>query len=743
MQRSKLKVKPDRPMIPRRKDGFRMRACTVWALSVPLLITGTALPALSEPAKSKSSSTIPKPGVASAAEAAYIARLDNAIAPASGYPVTSEDAALVKNAIKAIGAKNLVKGEELKAKVKDPIARKLIYWYNLRSGNGEPKAYRDFLNANPAWPNRALLTRRMEEAVFKEGGTAASIHAFFKDRPPETGAGKAALASALLAQGNEAEAKRLAALAWRENAIPTRLESGFLKRFGKLLTAADHKWRLDQLIIDSPRWSGQRKSRAAVAKRLIPLLPAAEQKKARARLAVFQLSKSSRRKIEALPAESDPDWGVVFHRIQALRRSKKTSESTKLLLGAPLEEAKIVVPDAWWTERRAHAYIALKANKYKLAYDLVAEAGPLTVNPLKDQQFTAGWIALRYLKKPDLAEPHFVAFKKAADGPLSRSKSNYWMGRLAEAKGKKDEAKKHYEAATQDLDTFHGLLSLQKLRPGNQPIPLKPPAEPDAALIDRFNSLDAIKAAVIARKSSLSPYIVRSFIDHFRREVFETEAGFALVAHFAEALGDTQMAVRTGKTAIARRHNLINYAYPVHPFPAYTPLRKPPETALLLGIARQETEFNSLIVSGAGAKGLLQVMTITAKHVCRDYKIKCHIKKLLSDPSYNAKIASAYIGDRMKEFRGSYVLTFAGYNAGPGRARQWIREFGDPRNPKIDPIDWIERIPFEETRKYVAKVLSNLQIYRARLGEENPLRLDKDLNRARTGRAVKATSSTQ
>ena len=720
-----------------------MLASIGWMLPILLLLTGTAPPALSEAVKSKSSSTIPKPGVASAEEATYIARLDKAIAPASGHPVTSEDAALIKNAIKAIGAKNLAKAEELRAKIRGPIARKLIYWYNLRSGNGEPKAYKEFLDANPAWPNRALITRRMEEAVFKEGGTASSIRAFFQNRPPETGAGKAALASALLAEGNEAEAKRLAALVWRENAIPASLESGFLKRFGKLLTAADHKWRLDRLIIDSPRWSGRRKSRAAVAKRVIQLLPAAEKKKAYARLAVFQRSKGSRRKIEALPAESSPDWGVVFHRIQALRRSKKTSESTKLLLGAPLEEAKIVVPDAWWQERRAHAYIALKANKYKLAYDLVAEAGPLTVNPLKDQQFTAGWIALRYLKKPGLAEPHFVAFKKAADGPLSRSKSNYWMGRLAEAKGKPDEANKHYEAATQDFDTFHGLLSMQKLRPGNQPIPLKPPADPSAALIERFNELDAVKAAVIVRKSSLNPYILRSFIDHFRTDVFKTEAGFALAAHFAEALGDTQMAVRTGKTAIARKHNLINYAYPVHPFPAYTPLRKPPETALLLAITRQETEFNSLIVSGAGAKGLMQVMTVTAKHVCRDYKIKCHIKKLRSDPSYNAKIASAYIGDRMKEFEGSYVLTFAGYNAGPGRARQWIREFGDPRNSKIDPIDWIERIPFEETRKYVAKVLSNLQIYRARLGEENPLRLNEDLNRARRGPTVKATSSTQ
>jgi peptidoglycan lytic transglycosylase len=192
------------------------------------------------------------------------------------------------------------------------------------------------------------------------------------------------------------------------------------------------------------------------------------------------------------------------------------------------------------------------------------------------------------------------------------------------------------------------------------------------------------------------------------------------------------MSLRVAKSAIARGQNLITYGYPVHVFPAYTPLRQPPELPFLLGIARQETEFDTSIVSGAGAKGLLQVMTVTAKHVCRDYKLKCDISRLLKDPSYNAMIASAYIGDRMDEFDGSYVLGLAGYNAGPGRARQWVREFGDPRDPKIDPIDWIERIPIRETREYVAKVLSNIQIYRARIGNEaTALQIDKDLQRAR------------
>jgi soluble lytic murein transglycosylase len=170
----------------------------------------------------------------------------------------------------------------------------------------------------------------------------------------------------------------------------------------------------------------------------------------------------------------------------------------------------------------------------------------------------------------------------------------------------------------------------------------------------------------------------------------------------------------------------------VHALPDYKPLRPPPETAFLLGLARQETEFNTGIVSGAGARGILQVMKGTANHVCHVYKIKCNHKRLVSDASYNTMIASAYVADRMAEFSGSYVLGLSSYNAGPGRTRQWIREFGDPRKAGIDPIDWIERIPIAETRRYVGKVLSNIQIYRARLGEEaTALRLDEDLARAR------------
>ncbi len=681
---------------------------------------------------------IPKPGVGSAAEADYIARLDKAIAPLREAPLSAEDGTAIRDAFKAVAASNLALAEKLKAQVSDPIGRKLIDWYRMRGGFGEAAEYKVFLEQNPAWPDRPLMLQRLEEALFLRGGSAAAIKEMFQLRAPRTGIGMAALASAHLAEGDEKRARELAAKAWREESIPATLETGFLDRFKGLLTVADHKARLDQLLMDDVRWAGARNDRAAFARRLIPLLPEAEQKKAQARLAVFLHAANASQLMAALPGDGG-DWGFTFHKAQQLRRARKYDEAAKIVLSAPTDPARIVDADAWWLERRANAYEALATGNVKLAYDLVKAAGQLSVNPMKEQTFLAGWIALRKLGKADAAERHFADMRKAADGPLGRAKAEYWLGRTAEAKGDTAGAKTHYKAATADGDTFHGLLALEKLAPGSHDLTVRLPAMPTDAEVADFVRSDAVRAAVIARKAGLDAPIMRNFVAHLRT-VMESEGKVALLAHLAEALGDTQSALRIGKAAIARGQNLITFAYPVHPFPAYTPLRAPPETAFLLAIARQETEFNRTIVSGAGAKGLLQVMPITAKHVCRDYRIKCDIPRLLTDTSYNAMIASAYIADRMGEFGGSYVLTLAGYNAGPGRARQWIRQFGDPRDPKVDPIDWIEQIPFQETREYVSKVLANVQVYRARLGDKAPLRLGEDLTRARGSRAMPGTS---
>lgn len=663
-------------------------------------------------------------------ETRYKRQLDAALAPLLDKSLNEADSQRLREALRAVSAGDPAKARSLRTQVSDDAARKLIDWFSLRNGFGEPAEFIAFSEANPHWPDHQLLRKRAEEQLFALGGSSQKIRAFFGGGGPQTGAGIAALASACLAEKDEAQAKALAASVWREHELPATLETGFLERFKDHLAEADHKRRLDRILVDSVRFTAERNERAAIARRVIPLLSPVERKKAEARLAVFLKAKAASKLLDALPeGEGAQDWGLAYQRVQHLRGNGKYEEVWRILRNAPTDPETIVSPDDWWMERRAAAYAALRAGKPELAYAIVRDPGPLSVNPLKDASFMAGWLALRRLGDASAAATHFQVSQRAADGPLTLARAEYWLGRAYEAQGRREDAQRHYAAAARLFDTFHGQLARHKLDPDSPQLKASLPVAPSAEEIQRFIALDAVRAVVIAEKLDLSASIVRALFGQLRHHL-KTEGEVALLAQLALRLGDAQMAVRIGKTGVARGMNLVSYAYPVHALPAYKPLRQPPEKAVLLGIARQESEFNSAIVSTAGARGLLQVMPITARHVCRDYKVKCDIPKLLTDTSYNAMIASAYIGDRMAEFSGNYVLTLAGYNAGPGRAREWIRTFGDPRDPKVDPIDWIEMIPFEETREYVKKVLSNIQVYRARLGEENALRLTEDLKLA-------------
>jgi len=693
---------------------------------------GADAPAASAPGQdaAKVATAVP-PALPDTPEAEYFAAMDKLIAPLRDSKPSAEDIKRLKDALAAVDRIDPAEAHEHAARISEPAARTLVTWYALRSGIGTVSEYTKFLAENPAWPEADLLRRRAEQQLLSSGGPAKDILAYFASSPPVSGAGTIALASAHLALGDEGRAKALAVKAWREHEIPASSETGFLARFEKFLDAADHRRRLDGLLIDEGRFAAQRTPRIAAARRLLPKLSAAQRKKAEARIAIYARAGNAAKLMAGLPAaakEPKSDWGLLFQRIQLARSQGKEDEVARLLGHAPAEADALVDPDAWWLHRRWAIYEFLGAQRFKEAHEIARTPGPLSVNPIKDATFLAGWIALRHLKDTKGAIPHLEASQKNADGPLSAARGNYWLARAHEALGAKKEATRYYEEAAARIDTFHGALAHQKLNPGPQRAPIPLPAMPSASVAESFNANPMLRAAILAHRGDVGRAIARTIVAHLRSRL-ESEPAVALLAHLANALGDHQMAVRVGKTGVARGMRLIVYSYPVHPFPEYKPLRQSPERALLLAIARQESEFNPEIVSHAGARGLLQVMPITARHICRDHKIKCDIPRLLTDTSYNAMIASAYVGDRKAEFSGSYVLTLAGYNAGPGRARQWMRRFGDPRKPDTDPIDWIEMIPFEETREYVKKVLSNVQMYRARLGEETPVRIVSDLNR--------------
>ncbi len=672
--------------------------------------------------------------------------LDAAIAPLTSFRLSAPDIKRIKDAFKMVYKGDMVGAMQKRSGIKDPVGRKLVTWYRLRSQDSQAGARQieDFRLANPDWPDQKRLRRRAEEALFFGAEPPAAIISFFATEPPRYAAGKASLAGAHIAQGRADAALPLIRSAWRQHDLDDRTERAIAKRFAKELTTEDHNWRLNRFLLNDSRYG--RPGRLKRAKKVAKYLRGIDRKKADIRLTIWRSYSKRRRSarlkaasklIKKLPSEGPADWGLFFHKVQMTRRRGRHEEAWKMLLSAPVEAEKVYYPDHWWIERRVNAYDALYRKKYEIAYQIVARTGPLSVNERNESAFMAGWIALRFLNRPKQALEHFDALAQSADGPRSRSRAAYWQGRTYQDLGRQDEARKHFEKSANEFNTFYGQLARQTLKPDGRELTIEPPVVPSQDVIDSFVERDGLKALMIVHQAR-NRSVMRRFLLHYRRH-FKTEQEMVLAAHLAKSLGDTQMAVRTGKTGIGRGFNLARYAYPTHAMPKFKPLRPSPETPMLYALARQESEFNTLITSIAGARGVLQVMGVTARHVCRDYKIKCgsraHLKRRLSnDPPFNASLASAYIGDRKDEFGGSYILTFAGYNAGPGRARYWIRKNGDPRDPDIDPIDWIELIHIKETRHYVKKVMANLQIYRARLGDhKNALRIRDDIERGAFG----------
>jgi peptidoglycan lytic transglycosylase len=645
------------------------------------------------------------------------------------------DAAAREATIKAlelVDKGQISEAQTLKAKLADPVAQTLVDWRMLRVGYGTTNDYLGFLTTHADWPDQTLLRKRLEQALFKTGGSAKELLDILQKWPPLTGTGIAVQAAAHLALGDKDKAKALARQAWCRADLPYSYEDDFLRRLGALVGTADHKCRLNKLLVVQMRGKDARRAQARRIRPLLKKLDAADRKKFTARLSIFLHQRAAPQFLRKVPRTSRKhDAGFAFQYARYLRRRQKYAAAWKVLANVPANDERIVNHYSWWVERRSQALNAIRAGKYQLAYRFVARADPKRVNPAKDQAFFAGWIALKFLNNPRKALEHFEKMRALADGPLSRSKSEFWVAETYKRLGDEAKSRQHLEAAARVRDTFHGLLARERLAVKPRQLTLPLPDVPTSGDVETLQASSVLKAAVLTHRLGLDRgnYALRFFGKVGGQ--LKSAGQFVLLAQIARTLGDGQLEVRIGKMGIARGYNLYIYAYPIDLLPDYDPLREPVERAMLLAIARQESEFDTSIVSRAGARGILQVMPVTARHICRQYKIKCKIKELLHDPGYNARIGSAYIADRMDDFKGSYILTLTGYNAGPGRTREWLRKIGDPRSRKVNPLDWIYRIPFDETRSYVQKVLSNLQVYRARLGQDRPLRLASDIQRAR------------
>jgi soluble lytic murein transglycosylase len=638
-------------------------------------------------------------------------------AVASPDPVSSADVATLRDAINAARRGKTEQATDLQKTLADPVARKLVEWMILRSDQTESAAlsrYTAFINENPTWPAVGLIRRRAEATLWGDRPDPGFVRAFFGKERPITTKGKFALARALLLQGDRRGAQSLVRDAWHNDDFSGELEGLALDIFSELLTAADHKARMDMRLYAEDTEDALRSANRAGGN-----APAI----ARARIAVIKKAANAKAMLDAVPAEAQSDIGYLFSYAQFLRRADNAEDAAEVILSIPAEHNQAVDTDQWWIERRLVARKLLDANEAKTAYRVVrAAAVPARDNYRAEQQFTAGWIAFRFLNDPATALGHFARIAQGNHNPITLARAGYWQGRAAEALGRRDEARAHYESAARYSTAYYGQIARARL--GHKDMVLRPPPEPDR----RDTRLEVARAIDLLYAIDERDLIAGALADLGERATDDASA-LAAIADVAAHHHDARATLLLGKGALSRGLPFDHYAFPTFGIPEYRAIGPAIEPAVVYAIARQESTFNQKTVSSARAMGLMQVTPEAGRYVAKKFSVNYDEKRLLSDQTYNVQLGAAELGDLYADYRGSYILTFAGYNAGRGRVKEWVAKFGDPRDPKVDPIDWVERIPFSETRNYVQRVLENLQVYRVRFGGSSRLLIEADLRR--------------
>ncbi|CAM5371003.1 Soluble lytic murein transglycosylase OS=Afipia felis OX=1035 GN=slt PE=3 SV=1 [Afipia felis] len=636
------------------------------------------------------------------------------LALAATSATSRADLQAVEQIISLVRAKRQSDATQMQGSISDPVARKLSEWIILRSEDNGASSdrYLAFMTENPSWPSQTFFRRRGEAALWDDRRDDSAILAFFGSDQPITAKGRFALARALLNRGDRARAAQLVREAWHEDSFTSAVEDAALAQFSAFLSGGDFKRRMDNLAYGSDT-DGALRAAKHLGGGYVALV--------KARIGLNRKAPNAGALLAAVPASLHGDPLYILSRIQYLRREDKITEAARLMLDAPRDPSRIANTNEWWIERRLLARKLLDIGEKRTAYRVARDAAVPERGIYKtEREFTAGWIALRFLNDPQTAAQHFARIGINTTNPTAKARAGYWQGRAAEAAGRHQEAHAAYQAAAVHSTSYYGQLARAKLNLPQLGLSGKP-ATPRGA-----ERLEIVRAVEILYALDEEDYVIPIMSD--MGENADRDA-LAALCEAAERNNDPRGMLVAGKAALNRGMPFDHYAYPVNGIPAYRNMGPAVEKAIVFAIARQESAFNPSVVSPANAYGLMQVTPGAAKYVTRKYGGTFDMGRLKNDPSYNATLGAAELGGLIDDYRGSYIMTFAGYNAGRGSVRKWIARYGDPRDADVDAVDWVELIPFSETRNYVQRVLENLQVYRARFGGSHKLLIEADLRR--------------
>ncbi len=633
-----------------------------------------------------------------------------AIGVAQAQTLSNSDLAATRAAFAAAQAGDWSRAYADAAAIGDPLPLQMLRWLDYASP-GAPGRFADiaeFIDKNPNWPHQTALRKHAEEAL--SGETDAVAAAWFRRHPPISAAGQVRAAEIVVNSGDIAGGTAALRAAWVNGDFNALDQKNFIASHGAAIGPQDDEDRLDRLL-----WDGK----VEQARRMLVLVAPDYRALAEARLALALRAPAADLLVARVPAPRQTDTGLLFDELRWRREKDMTDAAVAILRAAPGDPLH---PDAWWHERQVIARRLLASGNFELAYQLAAQHGVLDGKAYADADFLLGYIALRFKKDPALAFDDFSHVLTRADTPYTKARAAYWGGRAAEAEAKPDLARKWYAAGAEHMATFYGQLAAHQLGDDAPPHPLPEPV-PTGAERAAFESDDVVRATMIFFALGDRQHS-KDFLMHLANRA-QTPTQFAMLAALAEQNGRLDLAIAVAKRAIVAGTPLMIHGYPIIAMPAGGDT----EPALLFAVIRQESAFDVSAVSPAGARGLTQLMPATASAMAARLGEPFSLPRLTMDGLYNIDLGRGYLQHLIEDFGGSYALAIASYNAGPGRVRQWLAEYGDPRGGKIDMVDWIETIPIDETRLYVQRVLENLQVYRGQNGRNSAFSLVSDLAR--------------
>ncbi len=588
-----------------------------------------------------------------------------------------------------------------------PIAADLVQWRALRAGHGALEDYVAFLETNSHWPLINQVRRPAERKIANQ--SAADILAYFQSNPPITETGQIALVFALLETGDRTEAEAIAQRLWREEQLSGDSELRLLRNFEAAL-APHHAARVDMLL-----WAGDRNG----AQRHLARIDDGLRDVAQARIALQEGRADVTALVQAVPESLQTDPGLMHDRFQFRMRAGNHEGAAELILAQSRDPAGLGVADAWGPRRIFLVRQALSNGDFQLAYDLATPNGLQDGLSYVDLEFLSGFIALEYLGQPDTALNHFRSLRVRSSSPISLGRAGFWEGRAHEHLGDAISAQAAYEFGAEHQSGFYGQLAADRLGLSLDPQLVGGPAYPhwrDTALAQS----DLLQATLLLHEAG-EWHEARRFVMFLARQL-ETEAELGALSDLMLAMKEPNFALNIAKIAVQSEIVLPRAYFPL------TDLKTadlPVPMDLVKAIARRESEFDPAVVSPADARGLMQVLPGTGQMMATKLGLPFQAADLTRDPELNARLGAAYLAELRREFGPSLALVAAGYNAGPGRPRQWIPRLGDPRDPSVDFIRWVELVPFAETRNYIMRVAESLVIYRSRLaGSSQPIEME-------------------